>query len=70
MPKPVLKDHDLIKILLENIQLLSEIDKSIDIQLIKNKENILFNCDKEQISRVFLNLIKNSIEIFNKKLKK
>ncbi len=70
MPKPVLKDHDLIKILLENIQLLSEIDKSIDIQLIKNKENILFNCDKEQISRVFLNLIKNSIESIQQKTEK
>ena len=31
MPKPTLKDNDLIKILDENIKLLSEIDKSIKI---------------------------------------
>ena len=31
MPKPILKDNDLIKILNENIKLLSEIDKSIKI---------------------------------------
>ena len=52
MPKPILKDYDLVIILKENIKLLSEMDKSIDIKL-KNK-SILFNCDKEQIARVFL----------------
>ena len=36
MPKPILKNNDLIKILDENIHLLSKIDKSIKINLIKN----------------------------------
>ena len=62
MPKPILKDNDLIKILNDNIKLLSEMDKTIDIDLKKNNEKILFHCDKEQIGRVFFNLIKNSIE--------
>ena len=31
MPKPILNDNDLIKILDENIKLLSEVDKSINI---------------------------------------
>ena len=67
MPKPILKDNDLIKILNENIKLLSLIDKNIEIELIKNKDKILFKCDKEQIARVFFNLIKNSIESIQKK---
>jgi two-component system nitrogen regulation sensor histidine kinase NtrY len=67
MPKPILKDNDLIKILNENIKLLSLIDKNIEIELIKNKDKILFKCDKEQIARVFFNLIKNSIESIQQK---
>ena len=42
-------------------------DKSIDIILLKNKDKILFNCDKEQIGRVFFNLIKNSVESIQQK---
>ena len=70
MPKPILKDNDLIKILNESIKLLSELDNSINIDLIKNKDKILLNCDKEQITRVFINLIKNSIESIEEKSKK
>ena len=70
MPKPILKDNDIIKILEENIKLISEIDKTINIKLIKNNDKILLNCDKEQISRVFFNLIKNSIESIHQKFEK
>ncbi len=70
MPKPILKDYDLVKILNENIKLLSEIDKDIEINLINNTNKVLFNCDKEQIARVFLNLIKNSIESIQQKSQK
>ena len=70
MPKPVLKDNNLIEILKENIDLLSEIDKSIKIDFLKNNEKIIFNCDREQIARVFFNLIKNSIESIQEKSKK
>ena len=37
--------------------------------LIKKKKNF-FNCDKEQIGRVFFNLIKNSIESIQQKSEK
>ncbi len=70
MPKPTLKDNNLVPLLNENIKLLSEIDKTIEINLKKNKDNILLNCDKEQISRVFFNLIKNSIESIHQKFEK
>ena len=62
MPKPVLINNDLILIINDNINLLKQIDTSIEFNFNKNKEKILLNSDKEQISRVFLNLIKNSIE--------
>tara|TARA_B100001093_G_scaffold463299_1_gene479231 strand:- start:526 stop:2307 length:1782 start_codon:yes stop_codon:yes gene_type:complete len=62
MPKPVLINNDLASIIKDNINLLNQIDTSIKFSFIKNKNRILLNSDKEQISRVFLNLIKNSIE--------
>jgi len=70
MPKPILKDNDILIILKDNIKLLNEIDKSIKIDLTSNKDKILFNCDKEQIGRVFFNLIKNSIESIQQKTEK
>ena len=70
MPKPILKKNNLVKLLNGNIKLLSEINKSIEIDLTKGDEEILFECDKEQISRVFINLIKNSIESIEQKVEK
>ena len=70
MPKPILKDNDLVKILNENLNLLKEIDKSINFDFNKQNEKIIFNCDKEQIGRVFFNLIKNSIESIQQKSEK
>ena len=67
MPKPTLRNNDLIIILNENIKLLEQIDPSIEIKTASNKESISLNCDKEQLSRVFLNLIKNSIESIQEK---
>ena len=70
MPKPTLKRNNLVKLLSENIKLLSEVNKSIEINLNKKDEEILLECDKEQISRVFINLIKNSIESIEQKVEK
>ena len=70
MPKPTLKNNDLVKILNENIKLLSELDKSIKISLVTKNDSIAFKCDKEQLARVFFNLIKNSIESIQQKAEK
>ena len=70
MPKPTLKNNDLVKILNENIKLLSELDKSIKINLVTKNDSIAFKCDKEQLARVFFNLIKNSIESIQQKAEK
>ena len=71
MPKPIFKDNDLIVTINDNINLLKELDGSIQIDFKSNFKKIIFNSDNEQLSRVFFNLIKNSIEsIQEKKLKK
>ena len=67
MPKPILNNNNLVLIINDNISLLKQIDTSIEFNFVKNKDKILLNSDKEQISRVFLNLIKNSIESIKEK---
>ena len=67
MPKPILSENDLIKILNDNILLVSELDKDIKIDFKANSKCVLFKGDKEQLGRVFFNLIKNSIESIQQK---
>ena len=67
MPKPIFKDNDLILIIKDNINLLKGLDTNISINFIFNRDKIVLDSDNEQLSRVFLNLIKNSIESINEK---
>ena len=67
MPKPIFKQNNLIEIINDNVKLLKELDTSINIKFIKSSNQVLLKSDREQISRVFLNLIKNSIESINQK---
>ena len=71
MPKPLIKNNDLIKVLEENIELLKKIDSSINFK-VNNKtgKKVLINFDNEQFNRLFFNLIKNSIESIKEKDKK
>ena len=62
MPKPILKDNNLVSLIQDNINLMKELDRNIGINFKSNKTKIILNSDSEQLSRVFLNLIKNSIE--------
>ncbi len=70
MPKPIFKKNNITKIVEDNIKLLKEIDRSIDINFVKPLKEIIFYCDNEQINRVILNLIKNSIESIQEKSSK
>ena len=67
MPKPILKENDLAKIINDNIKLISELDKNIKIKFKTSSQVVFFKGDKEQLSRVFFNLIKNSIESIKQK---
>ena len=62
MPKPTLKNNNLVVLIKDNIDLLNGLDPDIVIDLKFSSEEIILNSDNEQLSRVFLNLIKNSIE--------
>jgi two-component system nitrogen regulation sensor histidine kinase NtrY len=70
MPKPVFQKNNLVELIKDNIKLLQELDKTIEIEFKNNVQQIFFNCDREQLSRVFLNLIKNSIESIQQKAEK
>jgi len=67
MPKPILKDNNLVIIIKDNINLLKELDNKIELNFNYLEENTFLNSDSEQLSRVVFNLIKNSIESIHDK---
>ncbi len=69
MPKPIFKKINLKKIVDDCLKLMKVNDETIMIDF-KCDDNILIKADNEQISRVFINLIKNSIESLNEKYQK
>ena len=69
MPKPIFKKINLKKIVNDCLKLMKVNDDTIIIDF-KCDDSILINADSEQISRVFINLIKNSIESLNEKYQK
>ena len=70
MPKPVFQKNELILLIKENIKLLQQLDQKIKIEFIHSNQKLYLDGDKEQLSRVFLNLIKNSIESIHQKAEK
>jgi two-component system nitrogen regulation sensor histidine kinase NtrY len=70
MPKPILQNCNIIEIIESNISLLREFDENISIKLNCKNSKLFLKCDADQISRVFLNLIKNSIESIQEKSQK
>ncbi len=67
MPKPILKDNDLVSLIKENINFIKELDRNISINFNVNMDEVILNSDNEQLSRVFFNMIKNSIESIQEK---
>ncbi|MDB9936631.1 ATP-binding protein [Candidatus Pelagibacter sp.] len=67
MPKPILKDNDLVNLIKDNINLIKELDNNISINFRSNSDEAILNSDNEQLSRVFFNIIKNSIESIQEK---
>jgi len=70
MPKPKLKKIDLNKIILRVMNLYKLSEPIINFELTKNKNYNHINGDEEQFNRVFINLIKNSIESIHEKINK
>jgi len=70
MPKPFLKQIDLAEIIRRSINLHELSEPDIDFLISKEKFKIHIQGDEEQLNRVFINLVKNSIEsIYEKKRK-
>ena len=69
MPKPIFKKTNVKKIISDSINLMKTNNNDIKINLTCS-ENLFINSDKEQMSRTFINLIKNSIESINEKSQK
>ena len=67
MPKPILKDNNLVSLIQDNIKLIKELDSNIKINFNTNADQSILNSDNEQLSRVFFNVIKNSIESIQEK---
>ena len=68
MPKPLFKKNDLVKIINNNIKLLSKLNSQVKFNFPRNqKKEIYMQCDYEQINRALFNIIKNSIESINEK---
>jgi two-component system nitrogen regulation sensor histidine kinase NtrY len=70
MPKPIFQKNDLVILIKDSVKLLQELDQTIKIDFIHNNQQLFFDGDKAQLSRVFLNLIKNSIESIQQKTEK
>ena len=70
MPKPVFKKIDVIAIAFRTLKLYELADPNIKFILSKTKNNFNIKADEEQLNRVFLNLIKNSVESIKEKRNK
>ena len=70
MPKPILKKIDLNKLISRSIKLYELSEKDINFTLSEGKFSYKIKGDEEQLNRVFINLIKNSIESINEKKSK
>ena len=62
MPKPVFKKIDLNKLISRSLNLHELSEKNIDFVFSKGKLAHNIKVDEEQLNRVFINLVKNSIE--------
>ena len=71
MPAPILKKINILDVVDRAVQFYKMSDKNLNLKL-KNdsKENYSIKGDDEQLYRVFLNLIKNSIEAIQEKKQK
>ena len=71
MPSPILRKINITNVVDRAVQFYKMAHKNLDLKLkIDKKGNYSIKGDAEQLYRVFLNLIKNSIEAINEKTKR
>ena len=67
MPKPIIKKVDINSIISRSFNLHKMSETNIDFTFFEKKTTNHINADEEQLNRVFINLIKNSIESIQEK---
>ena len=67
MPKPVLKKIDISNIVFESLKFYELPESKIKFNFSKTKSNFQLKADEKQFNRVFVNLIKNSVESVKEK---
>jgi len=67
MPKPKFKKNNLNQIIIRSISLHEQSEPHLDFIFNKDSTTYFVKADEEQFNRVFVNLIKNSIESINTK---
>ena len=71
MPSPILKKTNILEIINRAINFYKMSDKNLDLSLKSiSKENCVIKGDSDQLYRVFVNLIKNSLEAIHEKKQK
>jgi len=70
MPKPIIKKVNIYTTLHKTINLYELSAANINFHFIKDKLSMFVAADESQLNRVFINLIKNSIESINEKVNK
>ena len=70
MPKPIFKKINLNEIILRSLKIQELSEPDIKFIITNNKNANYIKGDEEQLNRVFLNLIKNSIESIDEKIGK
>ena len=63
MPRPIFKKINIIEVISKAVDLI-EISSENQINFNSNNKKIFINGDAEQLNRVFINLLKNSVESF------
>ena len=69
MPRPIFKKIDIIEVINRTVKFYKMSTKS-KIDIITNYKKLMINGDSDQLNRVFINLIKNSEEVFLEVMKK
>ena len=69
MPRPIFKKINIIEVINRSVDFAKMSTKS-KININTNKKKIIISGDAEQLNRVFINLIKNSEEVFSDMVKK
>ena len=69
MPQSKIEKVNLLNIIQTQINTQKIANKNVKFDFFYNEKNLFIDCDFDQISRLFLNILKNSVESSNKKKK-